>query len=301
MSARPPTLSGVPRRAGPSVRCRSLSVVLSKVAVTFPPAPQIMCGGSSFAPSLELGTHLACGQCRCEPLPASGRAARLPFLLLPKVPGLDISARPRGWGSHPPTLLSFSPTPPPLAPLLAQAKIAEAAGAVAVMALERVPADIRKEGGVARMSDPQARPLSRAQCFYSSCILLHAVRPPCKGGRRREIVKLAGKLRVSVYHRKLNVGCCTSARRAASRVHVGPAARPLHIFMGTLCVYIERIMSLCTSLDNGYLYLHNTEQVRVFGCSILWTARSARKAACTPRGPRRAAPSAQRLQLHAFT
>src|SRR6187399_3472505 len=35
-----------------------------------------------------------------------------------------------------------------------QAKIAEDAGAVAVMALERVPADIRKAGGVARMSDP---------------------------------------------------------------------------------------------------------------------------------------------------
>jgi pyridoxal 5'-phosphate synthase pdxS subunit len=35
------------------------------------------------------------------------------------------------------------------------AKIAEDAGACAVMALERVPADIRKEGGVARMSDPQ--------------------------------------------------------------------------------------------------------------------------------------------------
>ena len=35
-----------------------------------------------------------------------------------------------------------------------QAKIAEAAGAVAVMALERVPADIRAVGGVARMSDP---------------------------------------------------------------------------------------------------------------------------------------------------
>lgn len=35
------------------------------------------------------------------------------------------------------------------------AKIAEEAGAVAVMALERVPADIRKDGGVARMSDPQ--------------------------------------------------------------------------------------------------------------------------------------------------
>ena len=35
-----------------------------------------------------------------------------------------------------------------------QARIAEAAGAVAVMALERVPADIRSQGGVARMSDP---------------------------------------------------------------------------------------------------------------------------------------------------
>ncbi len=36
-----------------------------------------------------------------------------------------------------------------------QAKIAEEAGAVAVMALERVPADIRTQGGVARMSDPE--------------------------------------------------------------------------------------------------------------------------------------------------
>ncbi|HBK58576.1 MAG TPA: pyridoxal 5'-phosphate synthase lyase subunit PdxS, partial [Spirochaetaceae bacterium] len=37
----------------------------------------------------------------------------------------------------------------------AQAKIAEKAGACAVMALERVPADIRAQGGVARMSDPK--------------------------------------------------------------------------------------------------------------------------------------------------
>ena len=35
------------------------------------------------------------------------------------------------------------------------AKIAEEAGACAVMALERVPADIRAHGGVARMSDPE--------------------------------------------------------------------------------------------------------------------------------------------------
>src|SRR5688572_234686 len=36
-----------------------------------------------------------------------------------------------------------------------QARVAEAAGAAAVMALERVPSDIRKDGGVARMSDPE--------------------------------------------------------------------------------------------------------------------------------------------------
>ncbi|MDI3540357.1 MAG: pyridoxal 5-phosphate synthase pdxS subunit, partial [Methanolobus sp.] len=36
-----------------------------------------------------------------------------------------------------------------------QARIAEEAGAVAVMALQAVPADIRKAGGVARMADPQ--------------------------------------------------------------------------------------------------------------------------------------------------
>jgi pyridoxal 5'-phosphate synthase pdxS subunit len=36
-----------------------------------------------------------------------------------------------------------------------QAKIAEEAGAAAIMALERVPADIRVQGGVARMSDPK--------------------------------------------------------------------------------------------------------------------------------------------------
>merc|ERR1719253_1087865 len=36
-----------------------------------------------------------------------------------------------------------------------QAKIAERAGACAVMALEKIPSDLRKEGGVARMSDPK--------------------------------------------------------------------------------------------------------------------------------------------------
>ncbi len=36
-----------------------------------------------------------------------------------------------------------------------QARIAEEAGACAVMALEKVPADIRRDGGVARMADPK--------------------------------------------------------------------------------------------------------------------------------------------------
>ena len=39
-----------------------------------------------------------------------------------------------------------------------QAAIAERAGAVAVMALERVPAQIRAEGGVARMASPEKNP-----------------------------------------------------------------------------------------------------------------------------------------------
>ena len=38
---------------------------------------------------------------------------------------------------------------------LEHAQIAESAGACAVMALERIPADIRSDGGIARMSDPQ--------------------------------------------------------------------------------------------------------------------------------------------------
>ena len=46
-----------------------------------------------------------------------------------------------------------------------QAKIAENAGAVAVMALERVPADIRAQGGVARMADP-TKIKNHAGCFY---------------------------------------------------------------------------------------------------------------------------------------
>ena len=53
-----------------------------------------------------------------------------------------------------------------------QARIAEEAGAQAVMALERVPADIRRDGGVARMSDPQMIEEIKA------CVSIQAVEGP---------------------------------------------------------------------------------------------------------------------------
>ena len=53
-----------------------------------------------------------------------------------------------------------------------QAKIAEDAGAVAVMALERVPADIRRDGGVARMSDPEM--ISEIQAAVSIPVMAKA-------------------------------------------------------------------------------------------------------------------------------
>ncbi len=53
-----------------------------------------------------------------------------------------------------------------------QARIAEEAGAVAVMALERVPADIRADGGVARMSDPEM--ISEIQAAVSIPVMAKA-------------------------------------------------------------------------------------------------------------------------------
>ena len=53
----------------------------------------------------------------------------------------------------------------------AQARIAEDTGAVAVMALERVPADIRKEGGVARMADPAVMAKCRIGHFAEARVL----------------------------------------------------------------------------------------------------------------------------------
>ena len=49
-----------------------------------------------------------------------------------------------------------------------QAKIAEDAGACAVMALERIPADIRAAGGVSRMSDPGMIPIELKKSIQSA-------------------------------------------------------------------------------------------------------------------------------------
>ena len=58
-----------------------------------------------------------------------------------------------------------------------QARIAEAAGACAVMALERIPADIRAAGGVSRMSDPKM--IKGIQQAVSDGQVPH--RPLCRG------------------------------------------------------------------------------------------------------------------------
>ena len=54
-----------------------------------------------------------------------------------------------------------------------EAKIAEEAGACAVMALERVPADIRKNGGVARMSDPKMIKEIQAAVSIPVCVVYY--------------------------------------------------------------------------------------------------------------------------------
>ena len=68
-----------------------------------------------------------------------------------------------------------------------QAKVAEDAGAAAVMALERVPADIRRDGGVARMSDPEmiegikaivTIPVMKKHCAHTESTFLRRTNPP---------------------------------------------------------------------------------------------------------------------------
>ena len=68
-----------------------------------------------------------------------------------------------------------------------QARVAEEAGAVSVMALERIPADIKKDGGIARASDPRlirgimdvTRSVFRIRCTTASGLShTDVTRPP---------------------------------------------------------------------------------------------------------------------------
>lgn len=91
-----------------------------------------------------------------------------------------------------------------------EARIAEEAGAVAVMALERVPADIRKEGGVARMSDPSVRTLNACGCsrgvhgstvwqlnvFLSDLISIHDVLQMIKSIKEAVTIPVMAKARI---------------------------------------------------------------------------------------------------------
>jgi pyridoxal 5'-phosphate synthase pdxS subunit len=70
-----------------------------------------------------------------------------------------------------------------------QARIAEDAGAVAVMALERVPADIRKHGGVARMSDPE---MIQGIIEAVTIPVMAKARPGVAGARRRLYRRIRG-------------------------------------------------------------------------------------------------------------
>ena len=110
-----------------------------------------------------------------------------------------------------------------------EARIAEEAGAVAVMALERVPADIRRDGGVARMSDPsmieeiQARGDHPRDGQGAHRPLRRGPGPAIARGRLRRRIRGADARRRGEPHRQARVRRCRSsaarptwARRSAA-------------------------------------------------------------------------------------
>ena len=82
-----------------------------------------------------------------------------------------------------------------------QAKIAEAAGACAVMALERIPADIRAAGGVSRMSDPKMiRGIQEAVSIpvMAKCRIGHFVE-----AQILEAIEIDISMRVKFFHQQM--------------------------------------------------------------------------------------------------
>ncbi len=96
-----------------------------------------------------------------------------------------------------------------------QAKIAEEAGACAVMALERIPADIRAAGGVSRMSDPKMiKGIQEAVSIpvMAKCRIGHFVE-----AQILETIEIDYKMKVKCCHRRIMYIILTSI---SSRFHL---------------------------------------------------------------------------------
>ena len=117
-----------------------------------------------------------------------------------------------------------------------QARIAEAAGAAAVMALERIPADIRKAGGVSRMSDPKMiKGIQEAVCIpvMAKCRIGHFVGSADPRSDRdrlhRRIVKCSRRLTMPTTSTSTQFKRCPSSAARATwvrRFAASPRAPP---------------------------------------------------------------------------
>ena len=101
-----------------------------------------------------------------------------------------------------------------------QAKIAEDAGAVAVMALERVPADIRRDGGVARMSDPaMIQEIQEAVTIpvMAKCRIGHFVEAQILAGARDRLHRRVGGADARPTSRTTSTSGSSRSRSSAAR------------------------------------------------------------------------------------
>ena len=104
-----------------------------------------------------------------------------------------------------------------------QAKIAEAAGACAVMALERIPADIRAAGGVSRMSDPEDDQRYSGSSIYP-CYGKVPYRTFCRSSASCKQSRLITLMRVKFFHLLMMYIIST---RQSSKYHLSVVLRDL--------------------------------------------------------------------------